>query len=385
MAERGAFAVPWRQRGTHFLTVVAKLKPGVTMDRARQNLKVLAGQLDAQYKTGHGIVAMPLQANLFGETRARLLILLSAAGLLLVIACANVANLPLARATARGKEFAVRAALGAGRWRLIRQTLAESFLLTGAGSGAGFLLALWGSALIEKSWPTSGARPANFDADWRVFAFLLGAAAISAMLFGLAPALQISTSSLQEFLKEGWSQMSGAGSRNGLRAGLAAAEVAVASVLLIGAGLPIESLWRVMQVDPGFHAENVLTMSISLPSAKYKEDRQLIGFYDALMQSLRNLPQTVAAGAIVNLPLEGGGMNGDFAVEGVTFPPNQEPIAEKYIVTPDYFRAMGARLLRGRFFTEQDGRSGADAIIVGESVAKKFWPHENPIGKRVNM
>jgi putative ABC transport system permease protein len=377
--------VPWRQRGVHFLTVIARLKPGVTLDRAAQSLKVLAAQLDAQYKTGHSIVASPLQANLFGETRASLLILLGAAGLLLVIACVNVANILLARATARGKEFALRAALGAGRWRLIRQTLAESFLLTGAGAAAGYLLALWGSALIEKSWPSSMARPASFDADWRVFAFLLGVTIASAILFGLAPALQVSPSSLQEFLKDGWNQTSGAGSRNGLRSGLAAGEVAVASVLLIGAGLLIESLWRVMQVDPGFHAENVLTMSISLPSAKYREDPQLIGFYDGLIGRLRNLPQTVAAGAIVNLPLGDGGMNGDFAIEGVTFPPNQEPIAEKYIVTPGYFRAMGVRLLRGRFFTEQDGRGGADVIIIGESVARKFWPNQSPLGKRVNI
>jgi len=377
--------LPWRERGTHFLTVVAKLKPGVTLERARHSLKVLAKHLDAQYKTGHGIVAMPLQAELFGETRASLLVLLSAAGLLLVIACANVANILLARATARGKEFAMRAALGAGRWRLIRQTLAESLLLTGAGAGAGLLLALWGSALIQKSWPASMMRPASFDADWRVFTFLLGVAVVSAILFGLAPALQISASSIQEFLKEGWSQMSDASSRSGLRGGLAAAEVAVASVLLVGAGLLIESLWRVMQVDPGFHAENVLTMSISLPSAKYKEDRQLIAFYDDLMARLRNLPRTVSAGAIINLPLGGGGMNGDFAVEGATFPPNQEPIAEKYIITPDYFRAMGVRLLRGRFFTEQDGRGASNVIIVGESVARKFWPHQNPVGKRVDM
>ncbi len=261
---------PWRQRGVHFLTVIARLKPGVTLARAQQNLKVLARQLDAQNKTGHGIVAMPLQANLFGQTRASLLILLSAAGLLLVIACANVANILLARASSRGKEFALRAALGAGRWRLIRQTLAESFLLTGSGDVAGFLLALWAAALIRENWPAGIPRPATFDSDWRVFAFLLGVAVISAILFGLAPALQISTSSLQESLKEGWSQVSGAGSRSGLRAGLAAAEVAVASVLLIGAGLLIESLWRVMQVDPGFHAENVLTMSISLPPPSIK-------------------------------------------------------------------------------------------------------------------
>jgi putative ABC transport system permease protein len=376
---------PWKQRGTHFLTVIAKRAPGVSMERAGSGLKVLSAQLDARNHTGHRIVAFPLKDQLFGEARPSLLILLGAAGFLLLIACANVANILLARASARGKEFAIRVALGAGRWRLLRQALAESLLLSALGAAGGFLLALWGTALLERIWPSSIPRPDALETDWRVFLFLLGISLISGILFGLAPALQVSPASLAGFLKEGWGHAGGAGSHNRVRGILVAAEVAVASVLLIGAGLLIRSLWSVMQVDPGFHAENVLSMSISLPITRYKQDRQLIAFYDELTQRLRNLPATVAAGAIVNLPLGNGGMNGDFEVEGRTFPKNQEPFAEKYIVTPDYFRAMGVRLLRGRLFTEADGRNNHSVIIVGDSVARKFWPNEDPIGKRINM
>jgi putative ABC transport system permease protein len=376
---------PWKERGQHFLTVIGKRKPGVSMEQAQSGLKVLSAQLDAKYHTGHGIVASPLKDAVFGDARPSLLILFGAAGLLLLIACANVANLLLARASARGKEFAIRVALGAGRWRLLRQTLTESLLLSSLGAVGGFLLALWGMSLVQQTWPTSLPRPDKFGIDWRVFIFLLAVSAASGILFGLAPVLQISTASLAGFLKDGWGAASGAGSHNRIRRALVAAEVAVASVLSIGAGLLIQSLWRVMQVDAGFHPENVLSMSLSLPASRYKEDRQLIAFYDDLMERLHSLPATVAAGAIVNLPLGGGGMNGDFRVDGRTFPQNQEPIAEKYIVTPDYFRAMGVSLLRGRLFSERDGRNGHNVIIVSQSVARKFWPDEDPIGKRIDM
>jgi len=377
--------VPWKERGTHFLTVMAKRKSGVSVEQARSGLKVLSAQLDAKSHTGHGIAASPLQDQMFGDARPSLLLLLGAAGFLLLIACANVANILLARASARGKEFAIRVALGAGRWRLLRQTLAESLLLSGLGAAGGFLLALWGTALLRRAWPQSAPRPDSLSVDWRVFLFLLGASLACGILFGIAPALQISTSSLGAFLKDGWGYLSGAGSHNRIRSVLVAAEVAVASVLLIGAGLLIRSLWRVAQVDPGFHPENVLSMSVSLPSTRYREDRQLIAFYDDLIARLRSLPGSMAAGAIVNLPLGGGGMNGDFRIDGRTFPQNQEPIAEKYIVTPGYFRAMGVRLLRGRLFTEQDGRNGHNVIIISQSVAHKFWPDEDPIGKRIDM
>jgi putative ABC transport system permease protein len=377
-------AGPFTQRGMHFLSIVARLKPGVGIEQARSDLKVLAHRLEEQYKTGHGITVAPLREQLFGNVRLSLLLLLGAAGFLLLIATANVANILLARASARAKEFAIRAALGAGRGRLISQTLAESLLLSSLGGIAGFLLALWGSDLLRLAWPPSIPRPQSFAIDWRVLAFLVFASLLSGALFGLAPALQISMSGLSETLKDGWSQPSGS-ARSRLRSALVVSQIAVAALLLVGSGLLLRSFAQILAVDPGFHAENVLTMDVSLPSSKYKEAPQIVAFFDNLLGRIRNLPGTLSAGAVINLPLDGGGMNGDFQVQGRTFPPNQLPVAEKSIVTADYFRAMGVRLLRGRLFTEQDGRDAHTVAIINESLARRLWPNQDPIGQRLDI
>ena len=377
-------AVPYAQRGTHYLRVIARLKAGVGIEQARSDLKVLAHRLQQQYKTDHGITASPLREQLFGNVRLGLLLLLGAAGFLLLIATANVANILLARASARAKEFAIRAALGAGRGRLISQTLSESLLLSSLGGIGGFLLALWGSELLRLAWPDSIPRPQSFAIDWRVLAFLVFVSLLSGALFGLAPALQISMSGLNETLKDGWSQPTGS-ARSRLRSVLVVSQIAVAALLLVGSGLLLRSFARILAVDTGFHAENVLTMNISLPSSKYKEDAQKVAFYDNLIGRIRNLPGTLSAGAIINLPLDGGGMSGDFQIQGRTFPPNQLPLAEKSIVTLDYFRAMGVRLLRGRWFTEQDGRDAHTVAIVNESLARRFWPNQDPVGQRLDI
>ena len=377
-------AGPFTQRGMHFLSIVARLKPGVEIEQARSDLKVLAHRLEQQYKTGHGITVAPLREQLFGNVRLSLLLLLGAAGFLLLIATANVANILLARASARAKEFAIRAALGASRGRLISQTLAESLLLSSLGGIAGFLLALWGSDLLRLAWPPSIPRPESFAIDWRVLAFLVFASLLSGALFGLAPALQISMSGLSETLKDGWSQPSGS-ARSRLRSALVVSQIAVAALLLVGSGLLLRSFAQILAVDPGFHAENVLTMDISLPSSKYKESAQLVAFFDNLIGRIRTLPGTLSAGAVINLPLGDGGMNGDFQVQGRTFPPNQLPTAEKSIVTADYFRAMGVRLLRGRLFTEQDGRDAHTVAIINESLARRLWPNQYPIGQRLDI
>ncbi len=376
-------AVPYDQRGTHYLSIVARLKPGVAIEQARADLKVLAHRLDVQNKTGHGITAAPLRERLFGNVRLSLLLLLGAAGFLLLIATANVANILLARASARSKEFAIRAALGAARGRLMRQTLAESLLLSSVGGACGFLVSLWGAALLQLAWPPGTPRPQSFAVDWRVLSFLVLVSLLSGVLFGLAPALQISMSALNESLKDGWSQPSG--SRSRLRSVLVVSEIAVAALLLVGSGLLLRSFARVLSVDPGFQAENVLTMDISLPSSKYKTKAQNVAFFNDLLARIRSLPGTLAAGAIINLPLGDGGMNGDFQIEGRTFPPNALPNSEKCIVTPDYFRAMGVRLLRGRWFTESDGSSDHTVAIVNESLARRFWPNQDPIGKRLDI
>ena len=377
-------AGPFTQRGMHFLSIVARLKPGMGIEQARSDLKVLAHRLEEQYKTGHGITVAPLREQLFGNVRLSLLLLFGAAGFLLLIATANVANILLARASARAKEFAIRAALGAGRGRLISQTLAESLLLSSLGGIAGFLLALWGSDLLRLAWPPSIPRPQSFAIDWRVLAFLVFTSLLSGALFGLAPALQISMSGLNETLKDGWSQPSGS-ARSRLRSALVVSEIAVAALLLVGSGLLLRSFAQILAVDPGFRAENVLTMDISLPSSKYKEAPQIVAFFDNLLGRIRSLPGNLSAGAIINLPLGDGGMNGDFHVQGRTFPPNQLPVAEKSIVTADYFRAMGVRLLRGRLFTEQDGRDAHTVAIINESLARRLWPNQDPIGQRLDI
>ncbi len=377
-------AVPYTQRGTHYIRVIARLKPGVGIDQARSDLKVLAHRLDVEYKTGHGITALPLREQLFGNVRLGLLLLLGAAGFLLLIATANVANILLARASARAKEFAIRAALGAGRGRLISQTMAESLLLSSLGGIAGFLFALWGSDLLRLAWPPSIPRPESFSLDWRVFAFLIFASLLSGVLFGLVPALQISLSGLNETLKDGWSQPSGS-ARSRLRSALVVSQIAIAALLLVGSGLLLRSFARVLEVDPGFRAENVLTLDISLPASKYKDDVQRVAFYDALISRVRSLPGTVSAGAIENLPLGDGGTNGDFQIQGRSFPLHQEPIAEKSIATSDYFQAMGIRLLRGRLFTGHDGRDAHTVAIVNESLARRFWPNQNPIGQHLDI
>ncbi|HLK21313.1 MAG TPA: ABC transporter permease, partial [Bryobacteraceae bacterium] len=377
-------AVPYTNRGMHYMRVMARLKPGITIEQARADLAVLAHRLDAQNKSGHGIAALPLREQLFGNVRLGLLLLLGAAGFLLLIATANVANILLARASGRAKEFAIRAALGAGRGRLISQTMAESLLLSSLGGVAGFLFALWGSDLLRLAWPPSIPRPQSFSLDWRVLAFLIFASLFSGVLFGLAPALQISLSGLNETLKDGWSQPSGS-ARSRLRGALVVSQIAIAALLLIGSGLLLRSFARVLEVDPGFRAENVLTMDISLPASKYKDDAQRLAFYDALLAGVRSLPGTSSAGAIVNLPLGDGGTNGDFQIQGRTFPAHQDPIAEKAIVSPEYFQAMGIRLLRGRLFSERDGRDAHTVAIINESLARKFWPNQDPIGQHLDI
>lgn len=374
---------PWTNRGTHYLQVVGKLKPGVTLEKARAGLAVLARQLEARSKTGHLISIEPLRERMFGNVRPTLLVLLAAAGVLLLMAAVNAANLLLARATSRAKEFAVRVAIGASRWRLLRQTVTESLVLAAAGGALGFAMAVGASRATEALWPQGVPRPQTYDLDWRVLVFVAGVALLSTLLFGLAPALQVSLTALNETLKDGWGHL--ASGRGRARSALVVSEIALACVLLIGAGLLLKSVWRLLQVDPGFHAENVLTMTVSLPDAKYQKASQREAFFDQVLARFRQLPGTSGAGAIVNLPLAGGGINGDISIVGRSFAKGQGPISEKIAVTPDYFRAMGMRLLRGRWFTEQDGTNGRYTVIINEAMARRFWPHEDPIGKRMDV
>jgi len=374
---------PYNGAGTHWVNVFARLKAGVSLEQARSGTAVLAKQIQKKYKSDHGIFVMSVRDSLFGETRESLVMLLIAAGLLMLIATANVANLLLARATARGREFAVRLAIGAGRRHLLRQTLAESIVAVSAGSLLGLTFALWATDGLRALWPNDLLRPRDFHLDWRVITFLIGIAALTAVLCGIGPAFKVSLGSLSERLKQGWGHFSGGRDRS--RSTLVAAEIALACVLLCGATLLLTSFWRVLHVDAGFQPENVLTMRISLPPVRYKDDAKRVAFFDDLTARLRSLPGVVAVGASNTLPLDGGNVNGDFLIPGRTFAPNERPSAEKHGVTPGYFQTLGVRLLRGRMFTEQDGAKGHEVVIVNDSLAKKFWPNDNPIGKRIDM
>jgi putative ABC transport system permease protein len=376
--------LPFKDRGTHFLSVFARLKPGVSIEQARSGVAVLAKQIEAKHHSGHGISVTRLREALFGEARTSLFMLLAAAGLLVLIASGNVANLLLARASARGREFAVRLALGAGRWQLIRQTLAESVCVVFAGSALGLAFSMWAARGLQRLWPAGLLRPQDFHADWRVLLFLVTISTLIAVLCGIGPALKVSIGSLSDRLREGWGHF--AGGRNRGRSSLVAAQIAVACLLLSGASLLLMSFWRVLHVDAGFRPENVLTMSLTLPPAKYKDRTTRIAFVDNLTARLRALPGTVTVGAANSVPLDNGGMNGDFKIGGrPPFPQGQAPVAEKHAATPDYFRALGIRLLRGRWFTEQDGTPGHRAVIINEAMAKRFWPNEDPVGKRMDL
>ena len=377
-------AAPWRDAGTHYLFVVARLKPGTGLEQARTDLVSTTKRLDEQLKHGHGIEVQPLQEALYGDARVSLYLLAGAATFLLLIATANVASLLLARAMARGREFAVRSALGAGRGRLARQCLVETVLLAGLGGCGGLALAVWFSHLLPRWWPAGIPRPESVAPDWRVFAFGIVTALISGLLFGLAPAFQTARGSLNEQLGLGGFRVAG-GDRQGLRSALIMGEVAVATVLLIGAGLLLRSFDRVLHTDPGFVPANVLTLYTNLPNAKYKKPEQRQVFFDDLLARLRRYPQTVAAGAVMNLPLGQGGTNGDFIIEGRDFPKNVNLVSEKEVVAGDYFRAMGTRLLSGRVFDERDRPGAPSVAIINETLARRFWPNGDSLGKRIDI
>jgi predicted permease len=379
-------------RGNHGLEVVARLKPGVTLAQSQGDLTNIAATLEQRYPnnysdSGWGLYPVSMLEELVGNVRPALRILLGAVAFVLLIACANVANLLLARATVREKEVAIRAALGAGRRRLIQQLLTESVLLSVMGGVFGLLLAYFGVRLFVAFGPKEIPRLDEIGLDGRVFAFSLLIAVVTGLAFGLAPALQISKPDLQDSLKEG-----GRGSSKGrhrLQNTLVVSEVAVALILLVGAGLMIKSFQRLLQLDMGFRTEKVLTMRLSLPSTRYKEDAQIAAFYRQLLDKIRVLPGVESAGAISHLPLSGSYSSGTTAVENAeeqeglkTFQGAAYIEADRRSVSPDYFQALGIALKQGRLFTEADNETASPVAVVDETFEHRFWPHGSAIGKR---
>ena len=377
-------------RLNHFLSVYARLKPGVTLSQARAEMERIGAQLRQEYpqeNDNHTVFVVPLHEDLAGNLRRPLLILFAAVGLVLLIACANVANLQLIRAVARQKELAVRTALGAGRWRIARQLLTESALLTAPGAILGMLLAWWSVEWFTSLLPQGVLHVTGVRLDWRVYGFTGAISLLTAALSGLAALLQAFNVNLNHMLKEGGR---GAGAmRQRARSAVVIVEVAMAIVLLIGAGLLIRSFWKLQSVSPGFAPENALTAQIVLPSARYREPEQRALFFQQLSEQARALPGVQAVGAISILPLGGGWSRTSIAIEGraemTNLAPQARPRIHPRTVTPDYFQAMGIPLLNGRFPTWKDDSNAPLVALINQTAAQRYWPGQNPLGHRVQI
>jgi predicted permease len=370
------------RRGWRPLVVIARLKSGVSLDRANAELKAIAGRFPASGPVPSAY-AVSLQEQVVGRVRRALLVMLGAVSFVLLIACANVANLFLSQAAARQREMAIRAAVGASRSRLIRQLFVESLPLALLGGGVGLLLAVGIVELLVSVNPGNLPRAHEIGIDLRTLGFTLSISLLTCMVFSLAPAWQTSKLDLNESLKEGGRGTSVSFRRFSLRSVLLVSEVALSLALLIGAGLMIKSFTRLLQVDPGFDPRGVLTMQIPLPQSKYAEIQQRAFFFEQALERIRRLPGVQSAGMTSVLPLTVGPDFG-FTIEGRT-PTGDTPQTDWCAISPDYLRTMGIALLRGRYFTERDHENTAGVAIINETMARRFWPDEDPLGKRIKL
>jgi predicted permease len=368
------------QRGSHYMEGIGRLKDGVTAEQADAEMNALMAQM---HKDEWKVLVIPLYREIVGANRRMLLVLLGAVGMVLLIACANAANLLLARAAARQREVAVRLALGAPRRRLIRQMLTESVLIALLGGGLGAALAEGGVKALVALLPAGFPRAHDIHVNALVFAFTFLVSIFTGFLFGLAPALQASRMDPKRGLYEGGRSSTGSARQQRLRGALVVSEVSLACVLLIGAGLMLRSFLNQLNLDPGFKQDHVLTAVLSLPQAEYKTDADNARFFARLMAALRSIPGVQYAGAGSDLPWTGYDENaGGFTIEGKQPPPHQEFHARYHMATPEYFRALGTPLVRGRFFTDADANDAPKVVIINQAMASRYWPNEDVIGKR---
>jgi predicted permease len=378
-----------RQRGSHYHNVIARLKSGVTIEEAAAQMNATAARLAQLYPDadrGWHVKLEPLREEMVGHVRPALLVLLGAAGFVLLIACVNVANLLLARAAARQRELAVRVALGADRRRLIEQMLTESLALALAGGLIGIGFAAWGVDVLRQLDPVSLPRTDAIVVDRTVYLFTFLLTLVTVILFGLMPALQASKSDVNDAFKES-SRSTSAGMRHQrLRHALVVAEIALSFLLLVGAGLFMRTLLRLERMDPGFRPDHVLTFGLSLPEALYNEQRTA-QFYQQLDATLSRLPGVTAVGASTDLPWSGWDENvGGWLIEGQPGPEkNDQSHARYHAVTPDYFRAIGVPLLAGRFFTAADKKDAPNVLLINNAMARRFWPGQSAVGKRISF
>ena len=374
-----------------FLSVVARLKQGVSVEQANAEMRTIATRLSAeapQYNLNYSSEVLPLREQFFGNVRRALWLLLGAVGFVLLIACANVANLLLSLATSREKEIALRAALGARRLRIVRQLLTESLMLAILSSLMGLGIAWLGIKALIAISPKDLVSLQNTNLNWTVLLWTLGVSVLTGIVFGLAPALHVTRLDLNDALKEGGKGDTGqaSGSRK-LRSLLVVSEIALAVVLLASAGLLVKSFMRLQEVDRGFNSANVMTMVVRLPEARYKDDPQVVGFFRAALDHINTLPGVQSAGVINFLPFYGGlGSATGFTIAGRPAPaPGQEPTTDVRVADPGYFKALEVPLLRGRQLNDTENTEAKHVVLINEALARKYFAGEDPIGKRIDV
>ncbi|HKY06402.1 MAG TPA: ABC transporter permease, partial [Blastocatellia bacterium] len=376
-----------RVRQGRFMSAIARLKPGVTVEQAQAEMTAIAGRLEEQYKefnNGWGVNLVPIKDQLVGDIRPALLVLLGAVAFVLLIACANVANLLLARAASRQKEIAIRTALGAGRWRVVRQLLTESVILASVGGVLGLLLAMWGTDLLLALSPKDLLGIKDIGINPQVLGFTLIVSVATGIIFGLVPAMTASRPNLNLALKEGGKTSANDGGGHGLRNLFVVAQVALALVLLIGSGLMIKSFMRLQSVDPGFQPENLLSVRVLLPASKYREDHQVINFFNQIVERTEAIPGVRSASAINFLPFTGLAAATGFTIVGRPQPGvGEQPGTEVRVVQPGYFETMGIPILKGRTFTDREATELSHVVIVNEAMVKEHFPNEDPLGQKL--
>ncbi len=378
-----------QSRGAHYVTVIARLRDGMTIQQASSDMRAIAAQLESEYpqsNSGWDIVVTPLQEEVTGPIRPALLVLLGAVGLVLLIACVNVANLLLARGAARRKEFAIRTALGAASGRLVRQSLTESLALALPSGALGLLMAVWGTQALLQLAPQNVPRLDQASMDLRVAAFTLTVSLLTGLLFGIAPALQSFSGEISQKLRSGGRSQAEGRSGKRLRSALVVAEVALCLILLTGAGLLFLSFVQLRSVDAGFGAQNVMTARIALPSSRYSGREQWDAAYRELERQLNAAPGVVAAGFTLDIPLAQDRQGTGFFKEGEPLEETEENRQINFsFVTPGYFPSMGIQLLQGRLFSDADQAGREDVLVINQEMAHRFFPQENPIGQQLRL
>jgi putative ABC transport system permease protein len=379
-----------QMREAHFLKVIARRRPNASLAQVRAEMETIASSLAQQYPATNKnwtVNVVPLPEDEVGQARTTMLLLMGAVGLVLLIACANVSSLLIARGATRRTEITIRSALGASRWRIVRQLLTESVLLASLGGGLGLLLALWGTDALLALSPSEIPRMQTVKVDFYALGFILAVTLLAGLIFGMLPALQAAQINLHESLKEGGRSASGSPTQKRIFGALVVSEIALALILLVGAGLLLNSFLRLSRVEIGIQTSNLLTVEVNLPSARYSDSEdykaQRLNFYGQVIERIRALPGVTSVGAIDSLPLGGRQRGWTFRKEGQTLAPSERPVAGFQIATTDYFRAMGMQTRRGRAFTESDRNGSPQVAIVNESFARQFYPNEDPLGQRI--